>query len=147
MGTYTYKQFTRTRAELKVLEETDVAPPGALLIPIIRNLRHINAALRDYDEAIQRVIQEIGQPTPRGWMIPEDDPAAQRIFYQEQQDMLNTEVEVDIHPIGISRFIQAMRKKDGFEVPLRTLVRLDYLIELDVDDLPPDSAPDKGNDE
>jgi len=139
---YRLKTFTRTREELETLENLDITPPGDLLIPLVRNLRHINAALNDYDEAVQKVIRELGQPGPRGWFIPTDDVDSQAAFYRAQREMLETEIEVDIHPLALSRFVKAAQDKPGFQVPLRCLTRLTYLIDLDVDEVPDDLIAD-----
>lgn len=134
MAQYKLKQFTRTRQQLHELENSEVTPPGKLLVPLIRNMRHINAVLSDYDEAINRVIKELGEPSQRGWVIPQDNTDAQRRFYEERDAILESEVDVDIHPLALSRFIEAMRDKKGFEVSLSALIHLDYLIEIDVDE-------------
>lgn len=138
MATYKLKVFTRTRAELQTLENLKVSPPASLLVPLIRNLRQINAVLRDFDEAMSRVVREVGRPDGRGgWQVPTDDADAVRRYYAEQDDAVETEVEVDLHPIPLSRFLAAMQKKPSFEVPIRALIRLDYLIPIDAE-VPPD---------
>jgi len=147
MAMYQVKEFTRTRAELSALENIEVTPPGKLLIPLIRNLRQINAVLADYDEGIQRVLREVGEVSSRGWVIPADDEYGQAVFYQTQTEMLETEVEVDIHPLALSRFIEATQEKPSFQVPLRCFTRLTYLIELDVDEIPDDVLADNEGEE
>lgn len=134
MATYKLKTFTRTRAELEALETLEVAPPARLLVPLVRNLRHINAALDDFDEVLNRLVHEYGKPDGRGgWYVDPENEAALHAFYEEREAALDADVDVDIHPIAMSRFLKAMKDKRNFQVPMRVLTRLDYLIPIDED--------------
>lgn len=121
-----------TRAELEKLENLEVNPPGDILIPMIRNLRLINREIEVYDEAMSKLVREIGEPTPSGgWMIPQDDPSAMSRYQQARQEALETDIDIDLHPLDVKRVLQAMKRKKGFEVPMVCLVRLDYLFDIE----------------
>lgn len=126
------KVLTRTRAELEKLENLEVNPPGDILIPLIRNLRLINREIEVYDEAMSKLVREIGEPTPSGgWMIPQDDPSAMSRYQQARQEAVETDIDIDLHPLDVKRVLQAMKRKKGFEVPMVCLVRLDYLFDIE----------------
>lgn len=127
------KQLIRTRRELEILEEFEVTPPGDLMVPLIRNLRHINAALDDYDEAMRRVIREVGEPHQGGWRIPPDDTEGSMAYDKARREAADAEVDIDVHPLALSRFLKAKKDKPKYDIPLSVLRRLDYLIVIDDD--------------
>lgn len=122
------KCIVTTRRDIESLQNLDRQPPQPLSIKLIRNLRQINHALRDFDDANFGLLKEYGAPNDNGgYSVSRDDPDQIRRYADEYRALIDHEVDIDIHKIPIHEVLAAQEKRDGFEIAFGILVRMDYL--------------------
>ena len=125
----TYRQLVDTEKLVGELLQLKPAPTARLAAQIARNIRKVEGQLKDFNAAKGVLL------TP--YMVDDKydedllEPAVKTALYKEYDELLDTVVEIDIHPVKLSDIETMEQARPGFEIPTALYYALDWLFDFD----------------
>ena len=125
----TYKQLVESESLVSELLQLKPAPTARLAAQIARNVRKIEGHLKDFNAAKTVLLK----PYVVDGKYDEDalEPDVRTALHAEYGELLDTVVEVDIHPVKLSDIEIVEQAKSGFEIPTALYYVLDWLFDFD----------------
>lgn len=125
----TYKQMLDGNQFLGELLQLKPAPTARLAAQIARNARLIEAALKDFTVARDVLLQ----PHMQDGAFNEDalEPDVRATLHAEYEELIATEVEVDVHPLRLTDIEAVEKAKPGFEIPTITYYAIGWMFDME----------------
>lgn len=125
----TYKQVSDSEKLVGELLQFKPAPTARLAAQIARNTRQLEGALKDLAVAKNTLLAPymVDGEYKEELLAPDVKVA----LYKEYEELLNTEVEVDIHPLKLSDLEAVEQSKPGFEIPTTTFYLIGWMFDFD----------------
>ena len=122
----TYKQMLDAEKHLGMLIQLKPAPTARLASQIARNARLVGQALPDFYAARDALIAPLKDADGKfdEAAMPEKEHGA---LVAEYTELLETAVEVEVHPLRISDIEIAEERKPGFEIPGEVYFVMDWM--------------------
>ena len=124
----TYKQMLEAERELSELLQLKPSPTARMASQIARNARLIDTSLKDFGIAKSALLEPY---SVNGQFDESTLGEARDALYAEYEELILTEVDVDIHPLKLSDIEAVEQNKPGFEIPTKTYYVIDWLFDLD----------------
>lgn len=125
----TYRQLVDTEKLVGELLLLKPGPTARMAAQIARNTRKLEEILRDFNTAKKTLLEpHMVDGEYKEELLEKDVKDA---LYAEYNELLDTEVEVDIHPLKLSEIEAVEQAKPGFEIPTTTYYAANWLFDFD----------------
>lgn len=123
----TYKQLLTAKPELVSMLKLSPALSARIGVSVARTLRLIEAALRDFEQAREMLVQQysVEGKFDEGALKKEERAALDTEF----NELLDTTVSVDVHPIQFADIEALEQNRTGFNLPATTFYNAEWLFE------------------
>ena len=126
----TYKQLLDAQQLTPVLLQLKPAPSARMAAQIARNLRMVEQALRDFDTARDVLVTPYKVDGVFDDAVEEAlDPDTKQALQREYDDLLETSVTIDIHPLKLAALEALEEAKPGFEIPAAIFFFMPWMID------------------
>ena len=126
----TYKELLDAQRQLTTLLQLKPAPTARLAAQIARNTRMVEQSLRDFNTARDVLIAPYMVDGKFG--VEEEtalDPDVKQALDAEYIELVETEVDVDVHPLKMTDIEAVEKSKPGFEIPTAIFYVLSWMFE------------------
>lgn len=122
----TYKKMLDAEKHLGMLIQLKPAPTARLASQIARNARLVGQTLQDFYAAREGLLapHKDAEGKFNEAAMPEGEHG---VLIAEYTELLETEVDVDVHPLSIAEIESVEERKPGFEIPGEVYFIIDWM--------------------
>lgn len=125
----TYRNLLNAKSALESLLKISPAPTARLAAQIARNVRLADGLLRDFNTAKELMLKPYRDEKGK---LEELAPEVEETLEREYQELLDTDVAIEIHPLRLSDIEKVEQDRPGFEIPTEVFFNALWMFEDDI---------------
>jgi len=130
MERVSYRRLLNAKLVIEELLQLSPAPTARLAAQIARNARLVNQALRDFDAA-HKVMMKPYQNDAGKINLDQLEAKTRTALDAEFEELLDMEIEIDLHPLPITEIEHVEEARPGFEIPVLAFYVADFMFSED----------------